>query len=98
MARAVISILAGLGVSMIFGGGWLFVGLLTFAFFFPSLFKFGWYLLMFPLAVGAFALGAWLFLPMLGVGGWNSEFYKMLLIPAVLPAIWFCSPSGMGPA
>lgn len=94
---ALVNILAGLGISALFGGGWLFVGFMIFAFFFPKLFKVLWYLIMFPAYIAAFALAGWIFLPMLGIGGWNSDFFCTLCIPSVLPAIWACSPAGVGP-
>jgi hypothetical protein len=94
---ALINIGLGLGISWLFGGAGLFIGILLFSIAFPTLFKVLWYLIMFPAYVAAFAFAGWIFLPMLGIGGWNSDFFCTLCIPSVLPAIWACSPAGVGP-
>jgi hypothetical protein len=97
MLAPLVEIIVGWGISAVFGGGTLFVILLVFSAFFPRIFAFFWYLFMFPLFVAAFAFGGWLLLPIIGIGSWTSDFYITMLWPAIAPAVWACSPSGLGP-
>lgn len=97
MLASLVEIVIGWGISAVFGGGTLFAIMLVFSIFFPRVFSFLWYLIMFPLFVAGFALVGWLILPAIGVGSWTSDFYITLLWPAIVPAVWACSPSGVGP-